>query len=292
VSLETGRIAGFESLVRWQHPEKGLIPPGEFISVAEETGLIIPLDRWVLREACRQIRAWQMRFQPRPSNEGVLSPRHTDPPLTISVNLSSKQFSQPDLVAQVEQTLREMELDPRSLKLEITESVIMNNTESAAAVLLQLKALGIQLSIDDFGTGYSSLSYLHRFPLDTLKIDRSFVSRIGPDGEHSEIVRAIITLARNLNMDVIAEGVETAEQSEQLRMLTCDYGQGYFFAKPLDSEAAAALIARESQCQCAGSNGVPHVRDDHPCSRDLYATTCGEPATVNNREFEEVAAST
>lgn len=230
VFLETGRITGFETLVRWQHPDRGLILPHDFISIAEETGVIISVGYWVLREACRQMRAWQLQF---PENS-----------LTISVNLSNKQFLQADLVTQISQILQETGLDSRYLKLEITESVIMENPESATVMLLQLKNLGCELHMDDFGTGYSSLSYLHRFPFDLLKIDRSFISRMDVNGKDLEIVRALITLARNLNIDVIAEGLETAEQLAQLRALQCKYGQGYFFSKPVDQEVAEALIAK------------------------------------------------
>lgn len=230
VFLETGRITGFETLVRWQHPDRGLIFPNDFISIAEETGVIIPVGYWVLREACRQMRAWQLQF---PENS-----------LTISVNLSNKQFLQADLVTQISQILQETGLDSRYLKLEITESAIMENPESATVMLLQLKDLGCELHMDDFGTGYSSLSYLHRFPFDLLKIDRSFISRMDFNGKDLEIVRALITLARNLNIDVIAEGLETAEQLAQLRALQCKYGQGYFFSKPVDQEVAEALIAK------------------------------------------------
>jgi diguanylate cyclase (GGDEF)-like protein len=217
VSLSTGRIAGFEALVRWPHPEKGYIPPGDFISLAEETGLIMPLGNWVLREACRQLCLWQVQFS-----------KHL--PLSVSVNLSSRQFSQPNLPEQIQGILEETNLNPGSLKLEITESAIMENTESAMAMLMQIKALGVQLSVDDFGTGYSSLGYLYRFPMDVLKIDQSFVSRIDVDGEKLELVRTITTLAWNLGMDVIAEGVETAKQLAQLKALKCEYGQGHLFA--------------------------------------------------------------
>ena len=230
VFLETGRITGFETLVRWQHPDRGLILPNDFISIAEETGVIIPVGYWVLREACRQMRAWQLQF---PENS-----------LTISVNLSTKQFLQADLVKQISQILQETGLDSQYLKLEITESVIMENPEAATVMLLQLKDLGCELHMDDFGTGYSSLSYLHRFPFDLLKIDRSFISRMDVNGKDLEIVRALITLARNLNINVIAEGLETAEQLAQLRALQCKYGQGYFFSKPVDQEVAEALIAK------------------------------------------------
>ncbi|WP_449420312.1 EAL domain-containing protein [Phormidium nigroviride] len=239
VSLSTGKITGFEALVRLQHPERGLVSPAEFIPVAEETGLIIPIGQWVLRESCRQIRQWQQQFPHRLS-------------LTVSVNLSVKQFSQPDLIAQIDRILRETDLDGRSLKLEITESVLMENSQSVTALLKELKARNIHLCIDDFGTGYSSLSYLHRFPTDTLKIDRSFVSRMGVESninqgsiDPTEIVRSIVTLAHNLGMDVVAEGVEKASQLALLRALKCDGGQGYFFSRPVDSWAAAALIAKD-----------------------------------------------
>jgi diguanylate cyclase (GGDEF)-like protein len=234
VSLKTGRIAGFEALVRWQHPDRGFVSPVEFIPVAEETGLIIPLGKWIFQEAFRQLSIWQAKFP-------------TDPPLMFSVNLSGQQFSQPDLVEFIEQTLKTTGLDGRNLKLEITESVAMKDIEFTIALLLRLKALNLRLSIDDFGTGYSSLSYLHRFPVDTLKVDRSFVSRMGDTGEDAAIVQTIVMLGHNLGMDVVAEGVETAAQRAKLQTLNCEYGQGYFFSKPLDSEAAAALLAAQTQ---------------------------------------------
>lgn len=232
ISLMTGRLSGFEALVRWQHPEKGLISPAAFIPVAEETGLIIAIGQWVLQETCQQLRQWQLAFSSATS-------------LHVNVNLSSKQFSQPDLIYQVAQVLHQTELAPDCLKLEITESGIMENASSAATLLQQLKALGVQLCIDDFGTGYSSLSRLHQFPIDTLKIDRSFIRTMTSEGENAEIVQAILTLAQNLEMEVVAEGVETEEQLQQLRQLHCKYGQGYFFAKPLNSKAATALIEIE-----------------------------------------------
>lgn len=232
ISLATGKLSGFEALVRWQHPEKGLISPADFIPVAEETGLIIAIGQWVLWESCQQLRQWQLAFPSAVS-------------LHVNVNLSSKQFSQPDLIHQIAQVLRQTELAPECLKLEITESGIMENASSAATLLQQLKALGVQLCIDDFGTGYSSLSRLHQFPIDTLKIDRSFIRTMTSGGENAEIVQAILTLSQNLEMEVVAEGVETDEQLQQLRELHCEYGQGYFFAKPLNSNAAAALITIE-----------------------------------------------
>ncbi|HYP01338.1 MAG TPA: EAL domain-containing protein [Pyrinomonadaceae bacterium] len=229
ISLETGKIAGFEALVRWNHPADGFISPAEFIPIAEETGLIIPLGTWVLREACRQMRAWMRADE-------------LQRPLTISVNLSSKQFTQPDLIEQVAAILRETELPATCLKFEITESMVMENVETAIHMLSELRALGVELSIDDFGTGYSSLSYLHRFPINTLKIDRSFVMRMTDNAENGEIVRTIITLARSLDMNVVAEGVETQAQLEQLRMLDCDFGQGYIFSRPVGIEAASRLL--------------------------------------------------
>lgn len=234
VSLTSGTICGFEALVRWYHVDRGFISPAEFIPIAEETGLIVSIGEWVLREACRQMRMWQHQLP-------------THPPLTISVNLSAKQFWQPNLIEQIDAILQETELDSRSLKLEITESAIIDNDESVTAILQQLRNRQIQLSIDDFGTGYSSLSYLQRFPVDTLKIDRSFVSKIGETGENLEIVRAIVTLAHNLAMSAIAEGVETTQQLSHLRAAGCEFGQGYFFSKPLTPEAAAAIIATAPQ---------------------------------------------
>lgn len=230
VSLQTDEITGFEALIRWQHPQRGLVSPAEFIPFAEETGLIVPIGWWVFREACHQMRIWQLQF-----------PEYSS--LVMSINLSAKQFAQPDLLEQINQILQETNLEPSSLKLEITESVVMENAEAATAMLLQLRALGIRLSIDDFGTGYSSLAYLYRFPTHTLKIDRSFINKIDSDSEQLEIVRTIVTLASNLGMDVIAEGVETVKQLAQLKTLNCECGQGYFFSKPVDSQTATALLA-------------------------------------------------
>jgi diguanylate cyclase (GGDEF)-like protein/PAS domain S-box-containing protein len=251
VDIQSGNIVGFEALARWLHPERGLVPPSEFIGFAEETGLIIPIDQWVLREACRQTRIWQNLLLESDSGAPSTLNGVGSPPLMISVNLSSKQFSQAGLVAQIEQTLREMELAPSDLKLEITESVIMQNAEASERMLQQLKSLGIKLSIDDFGTGYSSLSYLHRFPLDMLKVDRSFVSRITASGENAEIVETIIQLARNLEMEVIAEGVETAEQWQILQSFGCNFGQGFYFSRPVDSQEATKLLLNSTR-QAAG----------------------------------------
>ncbi|HEX8071985.1 MAG TPA: PAS domain S-box protein [Pyrinomonadaceae bacterium] len=229
VALADGRINGFEALVRWQHPERGLIAPGEFVPVAEETGLIVPLDRWVLRAACAQMKRWQ-----------ALAPAYQD--LKLSVNLSGKHFAQVDLCEQIEQVLAATGFEPRRLQLEITESVLMESAKAIVPMLARLRALGVELAIDDFGTGYSSLSYLRRFPIHTLKIDRSFIGGTGEDD--AEIVRTIVLLARNMRKDVVAEGVETAAQHAALRALDCTYGQGYYFSPPLDAAAAEHLLRR------------------------------------------------
>ena len=229
VSLATGKIVGFEALVRWQHPERGLVLPTKFIPAAEETGLIISIDWWVLRESCRQLQVWQTQF-----------PRHS--PLTISINLSSKQFSQPDLVEQITQVLQETSLDANSLGFEITESCLIENAKLAAKTLLQLKELGVQLHIAGIGMNYASLGYLKCLPIDTLKIDRFFISRIGVNCASTEVVRTLVSLARNLSMTTIAEGVETAEQLSHLRTLDCK-GQGYFFSQPVDGDAVRGLLA-------------------------------------------------
>jgi PAS domain S-box-containing protein len=230
VSLKNNRISGFEALVRWQHPTRGIVSPAEFIPLAEETGLIGLIDRWVLREACRQVAMWQEAF-----------PSLT--PLTLSVNLSGLELSQLGLIERIDQILRQTGLSRHTLKLEITESKLAGNTSFEIGMLEQLKALGIQLSIDDFGTGYSCLARLHQMPIDTLKIDRSFVSQMSVDSESLEIVRTIITLAHSLGMDAISEGIESASQLEQLVELECEYGQGYFFSKPVDSNTIWGLLS-------------------------------------------------
>ncbi len=233
VSLDNGEIIGFEALLRWQHPTRGLLGPKEFISVAEDTGLIRELGWWSLREACCRISEW---------NSHVGGGRH----LTVSVNLSIKQFIQPNLVENIGILLKELNMAPDSLKLEITESTVMEDPSTAVEMLQQMKALGIRLAIDDFGTGYSSLSYLHRFPLDTLKIDRSFISGATGGVNGMEIARTIMPLAKNLQLDVVAEGVETAEQVQELKKLDCKYAQGYFFSKPLSRDEAEALLAEHA----------------------------------------------
>ena len=229
MSLKSGLVCGFEALVRWHHPERGLISPVDFIPIAEETGMIVQIGEWVLRQACTQMHKWKGIFPSEPAS-------------FMCVNLSVKQFSQPDLIDRVAAILKETGLAPRCLKLEITESAVMDNVDIATNMLLELQSLGVQLAMDDFGTGYSSLSNLHRFPINTLKIDRSFITRMAENNENAEIVRTISGLAQNLGMDVVAEGVETCEQLELLQSLGCQYGQGYFFSKPLDHQKAEVFI--------------------------------------------------
>ena len=230
VSLQDRTLIGFEALVRWRHPEFGLVPPKDFIPVAEETGLILPIGHTVLRSACRQAREWQETYP-------------SQPPLFVSVNLSVKQFNEPGLVQNIARLLEESQLPPRCLKLEITESVFTDNIEAAVKLLTQLRNLGVQLTIDDFGTGYSSLSYLQRFPIDTLKIDRSFVMQMMENEENLAIVRTIVALAQNLGMDVVAEGVETEDQLSLLRKLECENGQGFLFSTPLGGGQVQQFIA-------------------------------------------------
>jgi PAS domain S-box-containing protein len=228
VSLQSGKIAGFEALSRWQRPE-GLLSPAHFIQIAEQTGIILPMNRLLLREACLQLRAWHSQFP-------------CDPPLTMSVNITPKEFAQSDFAAQIGTILAELGIDPSSINVEITETIAMADPQRSSLVLSELKALGVHISIDDFGTGYSSLSRLQGFPVDTLKIDRSFISKIDTDRETKTIVRIIITLAHNLGLKVVAEGAETAEQVKALKQLRCELVQGYFFAKPGDHTAAQALL--------------------------------------------------
>jgi EAL domain-containing protein (putative c-di-GMP-specific phosphodiesterase class I) len=229
VSLHNGQIVGFETLSRWQRPE-GLVMPGEFIGVADETGIILAINRQLLYEACRQVRSWQALFP-------------SDPPLTVNVNITSKQFAQPDLASQIGKTLEETGLDPCCLNVEITETIAMGDADRSAVVLTELKALGVRLDIDDFGTGYSSLSRLQRFPVDTLKIDRSFISRMDTDVETAEIVRIIVMLAHGLRLKVVAEGVETQAQADMLRDIGCELAQGYLYSKPVPAETIGQLLS-------------------------------------------------
>lgn len=229
VRLDTGRITGLEALARWEHPERGLILPDDFIPMAEDTGLILPMGLWVLEEACRTLRRWQQR----PGGER----------LTMAVNLSARQFTQPDLVERVSSIMRRTGVRPGTLELEITESVILQSSVPVLETLKRLKALGVALHVDDFGTGYSSLSYLHRLPLDALKIDRSFVS--GADAGSLQIVRMIVAMAKAMGVAVVTEGIETAELLGELRSLHCEYGQGFFFSRPMAREAVEALFEED-----------------------------------------------
>ena len=226
-TLSTKKIVGFEALLRWDHPQEGFISPAQFIPIAEETGLIVPIGEWVLQQACSQLRLWQ---------------NSTNLPLTINVNLSVKQFAYSHLIQQIDRILAETQLPSNSLKLEITESALMKNDGLAARLLQQLKERQIQLLIDDFGTGYSSLSYLHRFPMDGLKIDRSFINQIDESKRNKAIVQAIVTLAHNLDLEVIAEGVATQQQLDLLQEFECQLGQGYLFSRPLNQESIDRLL--------------------------------------------------
>ena len=227
--LADGRVDEVEALIRWERPGHGVVSPATFIPVAEETGLIVPIGKWVLEEACRQARAWNTEFG-------------NQPPLVMSVNLSARQFQDTHLVADIRHTLRSTGLDARSLKLEVTESVAMHDVESSVAKMHELKALGIQLAIDDFGTGYSSLGYLKRFPVDALKIDRSFVEGLGEDVQDTAIVQTVVALARTLRLSVIGEGIETEAQARHLRSIGCDRGQGFLFARPQPAEVIARVL--------------------------------------------------
>ena len=229
VSLADGCIVGFEALVRWQHPERGLLAPDEFITVAEETSAIIPIGRWVIHEACRTAASW------RDHSPGTPAP-------AVSVNLSLRQVGNSQLTADISDALTASRLPPGSLHLEITESALMEDTAANRATLLRIKALGVTLVLDDFGTGYSSLAHLRRFPIDTLKIDRSFVQGLDGSDTDSTIVAAIINMSRGLRVKVIAEGIETAAQSARLRQLGCELGQGYYYALPLPADDITALL--------------------------------------------------
>jgi EAL domain-containing protein (putative c-di-GMP-specific phosphodiesterase class I) len=218
MNLNTGAIIGAEALVRWRHPERGLVPPMQFIPLAEETGLIVPIGRWVMLEACRQAKAWE--------DAGL-------PPLRISINVSSVELRKEDFVARVREVLAETGLQPSSLELELTETFLMQDLKSTAVVLEALKNMGVQLALDDFGTGYSSLSYLKRFPIDTLKIDQTFVRDLTTDVDDASIVSAVISMGKSLNKRVVAEGVETRQQLAFLQDQSCPEGQGYYFSKPM-----------------------------------------------------------
>lgn len=234
VSLYTGKIAGFEALVRWKHPQRGLIPPSDFIPVAEETGLISDINTWVLQSACQQLHLWENH------------PEITQP-ITMSVNLSARMFSQPNLIAQIDEILYETKVNPENLELEITESVIMENIHAVKTILQQLQERRIKLVMDDFGTGYSSLSYLHSFPLSALKIDKSFVKRMQENQEDMGLVPAMIGIADSMGMRTIAEGVETREQLDQLRSLNCEFAQGFLFSQPIEQQSVIHLLTKAPQ---------------------------------------------
>jgi EAL domain-containing protein (putative c-di-GMP-specific phosphodiesterase class I) len=258
IDLTTDRIIGFEALVRWQHAARGLVPPMAFIPLAEETGLIVPLGRWVLETACRQWRTWR-------------DARPNGPPLSISVNLSARQFVQPDLIEQVDAILASTRMDPSSLELEITESVVMDQSELGIRALGRLRDMGVRLVLDDFGTGYSSLSYLKHLPLDTIKIDRSFVAGLDGDADRS-IVTAVIALAHGLGIGVVAEGIETEAQARLLTELGCDVGQGFLFAHALPAAQATQLLA-------PGRTGSPRAAAPPDLGRAM-------PAAANVRSSE------
>ncbi|MGE5123149.1 MAG: putative bifunctional diguanylate cyclase/phosphodiesterase, partial [Acidobacteriaceae bacterium] len=244
VTLSDCNISGFEALLRWNHPQKGYIPPNEFIPIAEETGLILDIGYWVMRQACSQTKKWQEQFSDYQN-------------LFVNVNISQRQFNQPEFVAKLRKVLKETWLEPACLNLEITEDVLMENAESMIDILRRIRDLGVGLHIDDFGTGYSSLSYLQQFPIDTLKIDYSFINRIGTNGDRAEIVKTILVLGRELGVDSIAEGIETENQFNQLRELECHYGQGYYIGKPMHSENVNQLLKNQPR-----RNGQPEGRNE------------------------------
>lgn len=251
VSLTDGHLIGFEALLRWHHPKMGLIPPFRFVPIAEDSGLILPITVWILGETCRQLAQWQQ-----------IGPEYTE--LMVSVNVSGKHLAKDRLVGDVLTALEASQVAPRSLKLEITESTAMENAEHTINILNRLKEIGVQLSIDDFGTGYSSLSVLHKLPFDTLKIDRSFVMRVGEHGENSEVLQTVISLAKNLKMRVIAEGIETEPQLSVLKNLGCDYGQGYLLAKPKGREETEELLYKRPAWLPTGTRteAAPHTEEE------------------------------
>ncbi len=245
VDVESRSIVGVEALIRWQHPELGVVSPAEFIPVAEETGLIIPIGEWVLRTACAQIRAWL--------DGGVT-------PVPVAINLSAKQFHQQNICELVSAALRDYKVSANMLELEITESAAMQNAQATSATLHKLKAIGVSIAIDDFGTGYSSLSYLKRFPIDSLKIDRSFVTELPSNHDDASIAQAVITMGHALRLKIVAEGVETAQQLDFLAANACDEMQGYYFARPLPADRCTELIAGQSREYAAGSHGTTEAR--------------------------------
>ncbi len=268
VAMADRRLTGFEALVRWKHPERGMISPADFIPVAEETGLIVPLGRWVLRESCRQMAEWQTL-------------QAFDIPLTIAVNVSFKQLVGSNFAGEVKAVLWETGVAPENLRLEMTESAVMNNPEESIEILRELKALGLGLEIDDFGTGYSSLSYLSRLPFDTVKIDRSFVNELGIGDDRAEIVRTIIQLADSLDMDSIAEGVENEAQLERLIALGCERAQGFYFSRPLAADAVPRVLETEAVRRCSGRGAR---KSDAPCQTHPVRGSNGNQHFVRDLE--------
>jgi EAL domain-containing protein (putative c-di-GMP-specific phosphodiesterase class I) len=251
VDLTNGSVVGMEALLRWQHPSKGLVSPDEFIPLAEDTGLIVPIGRWVIEEACAQNKAWQRAGMPH---------------LRVAINISAVQFKQKDLLDTIKYALETSGLSPEFLEVEVTETVVMQNASQAIVTLEKLSEMGIHVSIDDFGTGYSSLSYLKRFPIDKLKIDRSFIREISSDRDDAAIVRATIALAHNLRLRVIAEGVETEDQLQFLRALGCDEYQGYYKSKPLPANEFARQMRSEIWSQHREREAAPRLLYDTPLS--------------------------
>jgi len=229
LAMKTDRLVSFEALIRWAHPARGLLLPGEFLPIAEESGLILPIEKWVLNEACAQIKKWHARY---PSLQDV----------SVNVNISNRQFAQPNFVDGVVNALRTHDLKAEALKLEITENVLISNYTAANEVFTKLRNLGVQLEIDDFGSGYSALGYLQHFPISAIKIDKSFVDEIGKSRRGVELIRAIVSMARELGMEAIAEGIETGEQLNELKSLSCGFGQGFLLSKPLDKESAEKIL--------------------------------------------------
>jgi diguanylate cyclase (GGDEF)-like protein len=249
LSLRSDHITGFEALLRWRHPVRGLIAPNDFIPIAEETGLIVPIGRWVLHEACRQLRTWHDQFP-------------QSPPLTMSVNISGVQFSEPTFLVEVENILAEVGLDPTTLRLELTERVWLNSTAETVVLFRQLSRMGIQLHIDDFGTGYSSLAYLQNFPIRMLKIDRTFLNKMDEDSNSKDIVRAVIAMAHDLGMEAVAEGVETVEQLDSLKRFGCNYGQGYLLSRPIDHTAVEEMLTAAGRSQALFRMNLNQMRPE------------------------------
>jgi EAL domain-containing protein (putative c-di-GMP-specific phosphodiesterase class I) len=232
LSLKSNQLASFEALIRWHHPKRGVILPGEFLSTAEASGLILSMENWVLNEACAQLQKWHEKY---PHLQNV----------SVNVNVSSRQFAQPNFITDVVDALQRNNLKPGSLKLEITENVLISNYSAANDVFKQLRDLGVQLQIDDFGSGYSSLGYLQHFPISAVKIDKSFIDGMGKDRKGTKLIRAIVSMTRELDMETIAEGIETSEQLSELQSLLCTFGQGFFLSRPLDKESAEKVLAKQ-----------------------------------------------